>query len=80
MILQTKLAQCFLLNGVIFLGSNLLIQFAVQPGIRWLLHVSLQTWAPAVVLQAVDSLILNVYVWLWLAPAYLISVLVNTIW
>lgn len=78
--MQTKVAQCFLLNGVIFLGSNLLIQYAVQPGIRWLLYTSMQTWAPEFILRCIDNLIANVYVWLWLVPAYALSVLMNTIW
>lgn len=78
--MQTKVAQCFLLNGVVFLGSNLLIQYGVQPGITWLLHISMQPWAPLYILQQIDSLTASIYTWLWLVPAYAISVLVNTIW
>lgn len=75
-----KVAQCFVLNGVIFLGSILLLQHVLKPGTHWLLHMSLHSWAPALLLNAADSLIVAVYTWLWLFPAYTISLLVNCLW
>lgn len=78
--MQKKVAQCFVLNGVIFLGSILLLQYVLKPGTHFLLHLSLSSWAPEILLSACNSLIIAVYTWLWLFPAYSISLLVNCLW
>ena len=80
MVPQKKVAQCFVLNGVIFLGSILLLQYVLKPGTQWLLHLSLSSWAPEIVVASCNALIVAVYTWLWLFPAYSISLLVNCLW
>ena len=79
-LLQRKISQCFVLNGVIFLGSILLLQFVLKPGAHWLLHISMHSWAPQLLVQTANSLIVAIYTWLWLLPAYSISLLVNCLW
>lgn len=75
-----KVAQCFVLNGVIFLGSILFLQHVLKPATHWLLYVSMQNWAPALLLDATNSFMMALYTWLWLFPAYTISLLVNCLW
>ena len=79
-LLQKKVAQCFVLNGVIFLGSILFLQHVLKPATHWLLYVSMQKWAPALLLDATNSFMMALYTWLWLFPAYTISLLVNCLW
>ena len=80
MLVQKKVTQCFVLNGIIFLGSILLLQHVLKPATHWLLHVSLHSWAPVLLFDAANGLIVAVYTWLWLFPAYTISLLVNCLW
>ena len=41
--LQKKTGQCFGLNGVIFLGSILLWDYGLAPGMAWLLAGAFST-------------------------------------
>eukprot|EP00898_Chlorokybus_atmophyticus_P002878 jgi/Chlat1/3591/Chrsp234S03580 len=51
-VILVKTAQCFLLNGLIFLGSMVLLNSVVTPFVRWLLSLS-PAWAGGNI--AVDS-------------------------
>lgn len=73
---QTKTLHCFMLNGVIFLGSVLLLHYALLPAVTALLGAALP---PAVAGRAAAALA-GLYSALWLLPAYLLSFLINCLW
>lgn len=73
---QAKTANCFLLNGVVFGGSVLLLQYVLRPAV----HLALSAVAGPGAAAAAGAALAGVYSLLWLFPAYLISFLVNCIW
>ncbi len=79
-VLQRKVAQCFLLNGLIFMGSMLVLQYAAGPAMHWLLHAALSGWASSGTVKFLDAALVALYTYVWLWPAYAISLLVNLLW
>lgn len=73
---QAKTANCFLLNGVVFGGSVLLLDYGLKPAV----HLALSAVAGPGAAGAAGAALAGVYSLLWLFPAYLISFLVNCIW
>ena len=77
---QSKVLKCFVLNGVIFLGSTLMLEYVVDPAVSWMLHAALAGYASDGFVLGAISVLRAVYTWLWLVPAYAISFLVNCLW
>jgi etoposide-induced 2.4 mRNA len=80
-VLRTLIFQCFLLNGVIFVGSNLLFTKGIQPLVTYLFTFEDATNS------SIQSLIwlLQQFFWiahlvLWQFPVYGISFLLSNIW
>lgn len=71
-----KTANCFVLNGFIFLGSVLLLDYGLRPTVHLLLTAVLGADSATRCAAALVGL----YNLLWLFPAYLVSFLVNCIW
>jgi hypothetical protein len=72
--------HCSTLNGVIFLGSIAWWQYALQPAIQWAAAGGI---IPVAGQQAGLHLELGlhlVYQVLWLAPAYIVTLLVSAAW
>ncbi|KAI7846132.1 hypothetical protein COHA_000393 [Chlorella ohadii] len=71
-----KTANCFMLNGLIFGGSVLLLDYVFKPA----LHLGLSAVVGPASAAAISGALVGLYHVLWLFPAYLISFLVNCIW
>lgn len=71
-----KTANCFLLNGFIFLGSVLMLEYGLKP----LVHLVLTAVVGGTGAKTMGATLIGLYHLLWLAPAYLVSLLVNCIW
>ena len=70
--LRSKLMQCFLLNGVVFMLSLLLFE--------WLLVPVVLVIAPSETSHWIDMTLTGVFRVLWVLPLYLISRLLNVFW
>eukprot|EP00158_Paraphelidium_tribonemae_P003182 Partr_v1_DN25940_c1_g1_i1_m68594 putative Etoposide induced 2.4 mRNA len=82
-----KLAfKCFLLNGLLFLGSIAAWEFVLRPLIHMLFRLlsASQTSATSsssrVIISVTDSLASSLYYGLWVWPVYGLSFLLNSIW
>jgi len=75
--IRYRTLQCFMLNGVIFLGSILLFNFAVGPALNILrgLVQEDEVWATEFVATSFSVL----YKVLWIYPIYCISFVLNTV-
>ncbi|XP_024526006.1 protein EI24 homolog isoform X2 [Selaginella moellendorffii] len=78
-VVRKKTGQCFL-NGLLVLGSVLVLQKAIIPALSWLLdfeaHVDDGSARPVPKLQ---SFLIALYYVLWLYPIYVISFVINCI-
>jgi Etoposide-induced protein 2.4 (EI24) len=77
--------QCIVLNGVLFIGSIALLHFGLVPllhgaGALLLRSAGASPEATALAHRAVRSAVGALFQALWVAPLYLISLLMNTIW
>jgi len=79
---RVRTFKCFLLNGLLFIGSMGCMRFVVVPVASWMLHLT-----PPHNLEAEEELrerlmaILDLlYKVLWLYPAYILSFIVNDKW
>ncbi|KQJ82671.1 protein EI24 homolog [Brachypodium distachyon] len=86
--LSIRIAQCFLLNGFIFLGSLLTLKSAVIPTILWILpeecdqlrgHLCDHTAAVATYSFLRSGLVEIFYVF-WFYPLYIFSFIISTLW
>lgn len=77
---QSKLAACILLNGVVYLGSIAAHTYLLQPLVTWLLdsHVT-PAMGPALP-AAWQAMLRVLFHAVWLAPAYVVSMGVSCIW
>ncbi|CAE7243309.1 unnamed protein product [Symbiodinium sp. CCMP2592] len=75
--IRFRTLQCFMLNGVIFLGSILLFNFAIEPalGILRRLVQEEEVWATEFIATSFSFL----YKILWIYPIYCISFVLNTV-
>jgi etoposide-induced 2.4 mRNA len=78
-VLQRKTGECFGLNGAIFLGSILLWDYALAPGMRWML-TGLRSWAGPTGAEALLALLKATFVVWWLLPVYCISFALSCVW
>lgn len=73
--IRLRTLQCFMLNGVIFLGSILLFNWAVEPALGFLRYL-IQDDEPRVV-EFVGASFSFFYKVLWIYPIYVISFILN---
>eukprot|EP00736_Rhodelphis_marinus_P007702 Rmarinus@m.17642 len=79
--LRTHTFQCFLLNGIIFLGSLFLIEHILKPLVHHLLSMSSnesEEWNTAA--SWIQTFLDLSYSIMWLAPVYALSFILNTLW
>ncbi|DBA02885.1 TPA: LOW QUALITY PROTEIN: hypothetical protein N0F65_005912, partial [Lagenidium giganteum] len=81
----SRLCACFVLNGLIFLGSIFFFDRVVIPVIHLfgeILHHSLayETSQAESVRDRIDGFVFFLYQALWMYPIYCISFILNTIW
>lgn len=69
--IRSRFVQCFVLNGVIFLGSLIVADNVVKPLLHMLLHSES---------DAVDTSFDILYNILWTYPVYLLSNILTLIW
>lgn len=87
--LSIRIAQCFLLNGFIFLGSLLTLKSVVIPTLLWILpkqcdqswgqHLCEHTTAVALYSFLRSGLVEIFYVF-WFYPLYIFSFIISTLW
>ena len=70
--IRSKLLECFLLNGLVFLLSLMLFDWLVVPVVLFIAPSHTSHWL-SLVLQTLFRL-------LWVLPLYLISRLLNVFW
>ncbi|KAJ1631804.1 etoposide-induced protein 2.4-domain-containing protein [Pavlovales sp. CCMP2436] len=75
--IRVRAFQCFVLNCLLFLGSQVVMEYLIMPAIISLLHLSPITSQAQQPVQRVLSLL---YQLLWVYPAYFISFLVSCSW
>ncbi|CAK9023287.1 unnamed protein product [Durusdinium trenchii] len=75
--IRFRTLQCFVLNGVIFLGSILLFNFAVEPALNVLKRLvqEEEAWATDFIATSFSVL----YKVFWIYPIYCISFVLNTV-
>ncbi|RKP27300.1 etoposide-induced protein 2.4-domain-containing protein [Syncephalis pseudoplumigaleata] len=71
--LQVQTAKCFLLNGLIFLGSIYLFEYLLRPSLSFF-----TTWFAVV--SWLDMILTCAYQILWVYPIYCLSFFLNAIW
>jgi len=76
-VIRFRTLQCFMLNGVIFLGSILLFNWAIDPALNVLRRLVQDddAWAT----EFVGSSFSVLYKVLWIYPIYCISFILNTV-
>jgi etoposide-induced 2.4 mRNA len=76
-----KTGRCFLLNGVVFLGSILILQKVVSPTVRWLLNAQLHNAESTSLFSGLlANFIIGCCYWLWLYPLLIGSFVANCLW
>jgi len=75
--IRFRTLQCFMLNGVIFLGSIILFNWVIDPALAMLRHLVKEdeVWATEFVGASLSAL----YKVLWIYPIYCISFVLNTV-
>eukprot|EP00446_Apocalathium_sp_SHHI-4_P035643 CAMPEP_0177323238 /NCGR_PEP_ID=MMETSP0368-20130122/16637_1 /TAXON_ID=447022 ORGANISM="Scrippsiella hangoei-like, Strain SHHI-4" /NCGR_SAMPLE_ID=MMETSP0368 /ASSEMBLY_ACC=CAM_ASM_000363 /LENGTH=353 /DNA_ID=CAMNT_0018782993 /DNA_START=89 /DNA_END=1150 /DNA_ORIENTATION=+ len=75
--IRTRTLQCAMLNGVIFLGSIVLFNWAIGPTLELMRHFmpEEEAWAADFIGAALSAL----YQVLWIYPIYCISFVLNTV-
>jgi len=76
-VIRFRTLQCFMLNGVIFLGSILLFNFAIDPALGFLQKLVQDDLAWGAGFISVFFSVL--YKMLWIYPIYCISFVLNTV-
>ncbi|XP_006653417.1 protein EI24 homolog [Oryza brachyantha] len=87
--LSVRIAQCFLLNGFIFLGSLLTLKSVVIPMLSWILpeecsqlqgqHLCGHTVAVATY-SFLRSVLIQIFYVFWFYPLYIFSFILSTLW
>jgi etoposide-induced 2.4 mRNA len=78
---RSKLFQCLLLNGIIFLGSIMVFNWILGPLLGLVIGSLLPSQRVGLELQASMTLWISwVYYSLWIAPLYIVTFILNTIW
>ena len=78
---RSKLFQCLLLNGIIFLGSIVVFHWLLAPVLsRFIGFVLPNRDSSAGVHEAIGTWLAWVYYSLWIAPLYIVTFILNTIW
>jgi etoposide-induced 2.4 mRNA len=70
--IRSKLLQCFMLNGVVFMFSLLIFDWVIVPLVLLV--------APSETSHCIDMILTAVFRVLWVLPLYLISRLLNVFW
>ena len=80
--IRLRLAQCLVLNGLIFLGSIFLFSHIVTPLLRIVLARVLASPSTnsSPVIDLIQGWIEWTYFTLWIVPVYLLSFILNAIW
>ena len=78
---RSKLIQCLLLNGIIFLGSILVFHWILAPVLSRLISLILLSKHGVDQMQEViTNWLAWVYYSLWIAPLYIVTFILNSIW
>ena len=78
---RSKLLQCLLLNGIIFLGSIVVFHYILAPILARIIGFILPIRSGIDDIQAVMNVWISwVYYSLWIAPLYIVTFILNTIW
>ena len=78
---RSKLVQCLLLNGLIFLGSILVFHWILGPLLSRIISTVLPQRNAAPEIGSIISLWVSwVYYSLWIAPLYIMTFILNTLW
>eukprot|EP00397_Hematodinium_sp_SG-2012_P044647 GEMP01049917.1.p1 GENE.GEMP01049917.1~~GEMP01049917.1.p1 ORF type:complete len:287 (+),score=19.01 GEMP01049917.1:121-981(+) len=78
-LLRYRTIQCFVLNGVIFLGSLLLFNHVVSPLLQFVLSFATEKNEEDVLLDAYFTGLSILYHILWIYPIYCLSFILNTV-
>ncbi|KAE8785434.1 protein EI24 [Hordeum vulgare] len=87
--LSIRIAQCFLLNGFIFLGSLLTLKSVVIPTLLWILPEQCdQSWgqhlcdhtAAVAMYSFLRSGLVEIFYVFWFYPLYIFSFIISTLW
>ena len=77
---RTLTAKCFLLNGVIFLGSMMMFDQVVRPSIVALAGGVFMLTEDGNVVGQADFVMSLIFRFFWIVPAYAISFVLNCVW
>lgn len=78
---RSKLCQCLLLNGVIFLGSIMVFHWLLGPLLAFIISNILLHPAAGNEIQTTIAIWISwMYYSLWIAPLYIVTFILNTIW
>jgi etoposide-induced 2.4 mRNA len=84
--IRFRSAQCFILNGLIFIGSLLLSDYLVRPALKLLMGIRItdaseqQEEAMAQLSSLADRLFVYMFNILWMYPVYGLSFVLNAVW
>ncbi|XP_068659923.1 protein EI24 homolog [Aristolochia californica] len=87
--LSIRTGQCFLLNGLIFLGSMYILNFVVMPTLWWILPDGCQNLSsklpcwdgePIKLYTFLRYILIELFYVLWFYPLYVFSLCLSTIW
>jgi etoposide-induced 2.4 mRNA len=76
-VVRQRIVQCFVLNGVIFVGSIVLYRHAIVPVFKFIF-----TWTSIQDLASrfIEAALTFLYHTLWVYPIYCVSFILNTVW
>lgn len=78
--IRIRALQCFLLNGVIFLGSLFLAEYVLIPMIHYSVSVIFSESFSGSMLPMIESVFRMLHHFFWIYPIYCISFILNSIW
>lgn len=75
-----KVIKCFVINGIIFLGSILWSRHVVHPVVMWLLVQQQTSPYGKLAASSLETMLTVAFHVFWLLPAYFITLIVSCIW
>ncbi|KAJ3700369.1 hypothetical protein LUZ61_004074 [Rhynchospora tenuis] len=79
-ILLRRTGQCFLLNGLIFLGSLFILRSFVIPILSWILPDQSDQISSMAFYSHLRSFLIHIFYVLWFYPLYVFSLLLGFLW
>ncbi|KAF3337715.1 protein EI24 isoform X1 [Carex littledalei] len=78
--LLIRTGQCFLLNGLIFLGSLFILRSFVIPILMWILPDQCDQISAVALYSFLRSFLIQIFYVLWFYPLYLFSLILGFLW